>query len=497
MFKIRKLRRLFTGLSFLMAIAMLGILTLPMEAHAGSFTHKHTDACYVTKTKTCSKHHIRTDKNTINLHCFTCGTFQTFDQTIYWDCCDNALEPNHDVAYQQRCPVCGTYRRNEVPTTTRSHTYTARELSCGMADGAEEAGVSLTADTGSWTNDGVVLSAGVNIKSSKFSLAADPYSFSGGSPVSDSSVKVTENGDYTVTVTGSDGRTASASVNVSNIDKAAPIVSLVNLTAGYSESGVDLQVSFSDDASGVNEGSVSFNGGAASNATTLHVSRNGTYTVSVSDNAGNVGTASIEVTNACKDPAVVAAEMAAAEKAAAEKAAAEKAAAEKAAAEKAAAEKAAAEKAAAEKAAQDKNKTSAVQGAANTKSGGKVKTGANAVSLGDTKKNGDTKTTGSDEKKSPGLFESISIIKKNAKNSDWKESIDPTSVDKTSSELTIAGDVTEVVTLGMADVTRGRDNADNALKDHTLDIVLLTAGSLIALISVIFGIMIIRKTKSR
>ncbi len=490
MFKIRKSRRLFTGLSFLMAIAMLGILTLPMEAHAGSFTHKHTDACYVTKTKTCSKHHIRTDKNTIYLACFTCGTFQTFDQTIYWDCCDNALEPNHDVAYQQRCPVCGTYRRNEVPTTTRSHTYTARELSCGMADGAEEAGVSLTADTGSWTNDGVVLSAGVNIKSSKFSLAADPYSFSGGSLVSDSSVKVTENGDYTVTVTGSDGRTASASVNVSNIDKAAPIVSLANLTAGYSESGVDLKVSFSDDASGVNEGSVSFNGGAASNATTLHVSRNGTYTVSVSDNAGNVGTASIEVTNACKDPAVVAAE-----KAAAEKAAAEKAAAEKAAAEKAAAEKAAAEKAAAEKAAQDKNKASAGQGAANTKTDGKVKTGANTVSLGDTKKNGDTKATGSDEKKSTGLFESISIIKRNAKNSNWKESIDATSVDKTSSELTIAGDVTEVVTLGMADVTRGRGNEDNALRDHTLDIVLLTAGSLIALISIIFGIRIIRKNK--
>ncbi len=89
------------------------------------------------------------------------------------------------------------------------------------------------------------------------------------------------------------------------------------------------------------------------------------------------------------------------------------------------------------------------------------------------------------------------LSKKNAKNSDWKESIDPTSVDKTSSELTIAGDVTEVVTLGMADVTRGRDNADNALKDHTVDIVLVTAGSLIAQISVICGIMMIRKTKSR
>ena len=507
MFKFKRFKSLLTGLSFLATVSMLTITLSPIEAHAGSFTHKHSDACYVTKTKTCSKHHIRTDHGTISLHCFTCGVFQTFNQTIYWDCCDNALEPNHDVAYQQRCSVCGSYRRNETPSGTRSHTYTAKEISCGLSDGAEEASVSLTADNGSWTNDGVVLSAGVSIKNAKFSLAGSPFSFSGGAPVSDSSVKVTENGEYSVTVTGSDGRTASASCSVSNIDRTAPTVTLTNITRGYSESGVDIQVSYSDDLSGVNEGTVLFNGGQAVNATTYHVSKNGTYSVKVSDNAGNEGMASIEVTTACKDPAVVAAEKAAAEKAAAEKAAAEKAAAEKAAAEKAAAEKAAAEKAAAEKAAAEKTKEN-VNLSSKSGSTSKNTTGNNVKNTAKT-------TEASSDRKKTGLFESISIIKKNAKTGDWKDESDEASesvkassvakdatsgtgsLEKGNSALSIDGEVKEVVTLGMADVTKSYEATENLFAGHGFNLILLIMGSIIALASVIFGLFIIRKTKSK
>ena len=71
----------------------------------------------------------------------------------------------------------------------------------------------------------------------------------------------------------------------------------------------------------------------------MKVTKNGTYSVSVKDNAGNVTTESITISNIGRDPEVVRAEKEAAEKAAAEKAAAEKAAAEKAAAEKATGDK--------------------------------------------------------------------------------------------------------------------------------------------------------------
>ena len=147
----------------------------------------------------------------------------------------------------------------------------------------------------------------MGISDGTFSLASAPYSFNGGAYGGSSSAEVFKNGNYSFTVMDSEGRTASESVTVGNIDTEAPKVSLSKSTGDWTEEGLTITASASDDLSGLSDAAYSFGGGFSS-GNSLFVTQNGTYSVTVCDRAGNTASASIEISNIGKDPAIIAAE---------------------------------------------------------------------------------------------------------------------------------------------------------------------------------------------
>ncbi len=347
------------------------------RAEAATLYHAHTSDCYGQVNATCSSHRLWNEYRTDSFHCPNCLTFQDFHVSLWWDVCENGLTGNRETGRYESCNRCGYVRIDDNShVETSSHSYTTTGIVCGKSTSTPVASLSLSTSTSAPTNGTVTIFAEVSSLDSSYLASAAPLDFGNGFG-SATSMDVTENGTYTVTLTDANGNTASESITVSCIDRTAPTVSsLSKSTEEWIEEGLTITVEASDESSLASE-PYSLNGGAYSKENSWHITSNGTYTVSVKDAAGNVASESITIGNIGRDPAVIAAEKAAAEKAAAEKAAAEKAAAEKAAAEKAAAEKAAAEKAALSNA--------SASGALNTssKSSGNA---SQAVKISETKK---------------------------------------------------------------------------------------------------------------
>jgi len=156
--------------------------------------------------------------------------------------------------------------------------------------------VSVSKGSDEWTNKAVSVSASA---SDDLSGVAG-YSFNGGGYSSSSSWTVDSNGTYSVSVRDRAGNEASGSVTVSNIDRTAPTVSLSKSTDDWTEEGVTLSASASDDLSGI--AGYSFGGSEYSSTSSWTVTSNGTYSVSVKDKAGNEASASVTVSKIGKDP---------------------------------------------------------------------------------------------------------------------------------------------------------------------------------------------------
>jgi len=324
------------------AIIILFVIFAKENAYAASFSHVHTDSCYESVTKTCN-HYIQDTIGYPTLHCFNCGQMQPFIEIVYWDVCPNGIKKRVDAAYNQYCQVCFTNRRNERTTPT-SHTYTARDLICGMDESTPVADVNIAAVSTAPTSGSVTLSINVSGGDPEFALAEAPYDFGQGY-TSNPSFDVTENGIYTATVMDSRGRTATVSFTVDCIDKELPVIEgITKDTEAWTEEGVVLTVTAHDDKSGLHGEAYSFNGGAFTSSNSGRITSNGNISVKVRDAAGNISEQIVYVGNVGRDPKIVEAERREAERIAAEKAAAEKAEADRIAAEKAASEKAAKEK---------------------------------------------------------------------------------------------------------------------------------------------------------
>lgn len=343
--------KLFAAIAIVITVTLLS----SNNSHAASFGHVHTDECYQNVTGICTNHHIKDSRGYHDYHCPGCKVFRSFVEVIFWDHCDNGYHAPRDAAYVQYCTVCGTYLRNEKPGTPGGHSYTARQLVCGMDENTPIANIGLNAVSGAPTNGSVTLKVDVSGTTSEFALADAPYNFGAGN-TSDPSFEVTENGTYTATVTDSRGRSVSVSFTVDSIDKAVPVIdSVTKNTEDWSESGVIVTVEAHDEGLGLSEAAYSFNGGAFGTSNSYNATSNGNLSIRVMDAAGNITETTIKITNVGRDPKVVEAERREAERIAAEKAAKEKAEADRIAAEKAAAEKAAKEKASKDKAGKEKS----------------------------------------------------------------------------------------------------------------------------------------------
>ena len=125
-------------------------------------------------------------------------------------------------------------------------------------------------------------------------LPDDCFSYDSGKTwTSEDSISVSENGDVKVAVRDKNGNTNYYSFTLESIDKTAPSISASYVLTDDSFAAV-LSVSASDAESGIDYNSIVWNGdGVSMSGSSVIVERNGAYTVSVKDKAGNEATAGV------------------------------------------------------------------------------------------------------------------------------------------------------------------------------------------------------------
>lgn len=105
---------------------------------------------------------------------------------------------------------------------------------------------------------------------------------------------LTQDGDYVYSATATNGATASKTISV-KIDKVPPTINITGAPTSYVNTDVLLTINASDDKSGVNYITLPNGQQAYSSSTTFNVRQSGNYTFSVTDNAGNTTSKTVNV----------------------------------------------------------------------------------------------------------------------------------------------------------------------------------------------------------
>ena len=115
-----------------------------------------------------------------------------------------------------------------------------------------------------------------------------------------------KNGSYTFEIWDTADNQTTHTVDISNIDKDKPVIdSIERSTTKECNTYVDITVTAHDVGLGLEAKAFKFTGGDWQSANTLRVSKNGTYSVSVRDVAGNVTTQEFSVLNLDFDKPVI------------------------------------------------------------------------------------------------------------------------------------------------------------------------------------------------
>lgn len=174
-----------------------------------------------------------------------------------------------------------------VSTTTVKHTMYAKWEYIGRPT------CQITASTTGWTKNNVTLTV-VGSDSSGV-LASSPYSWDNNTSYGTATTKsVSSNGTYTAYVKNGAGGESSCSYKVDNIDKTDPTCSISGNPTNWTNSPISLTVTYDDNSNAFASTPVKWN----DNSTNIvkSVAANGTYSVTVTDKAGNTCTKSVEVT---------------------------------------------------------------------------------------------------------------------------------------------------------------------------------------------------------
>lgn len=158
-----------------------------------------------------------------------------------------------------------------------------------------EPSLSVSVNDASYTNGNVE----ITVKSSDSESGVRRIREKGGSWNNESSMTkmAASNGTYEFEVEDNAGNISERSITINIIDKTAPTISLSASTTSPTNGDVIITVSGSDAESGVRRIKLP-NGTWVNGSNTTHkVTSNGTYEFTVEDNAGNITTRSINVTN--------------------------------------------------------------------------------------------------------------------------------------------------------------------------------------------------------
>ncbi len=287
----------------LVALTILMGKPLMVRAEETSICHLHDSSCYSNGWLDCEDG-VKVTTHNEEFNCTTCGRIAAARVVVESYACDYITFEREfrRIAY---CYTCGNIVQNVTKSASAVHRRLANVLVCGMNEGTVLTKVVLENTSNAWTKDNVVLNAIVTEPTAGKSLAPYQYSFSGG-VAGGSSCTVSSNGTYSVTVTGNNGQQATASIQVTNIDKEAPKINRCYVDKEYPEyEEANIVVEATDSLSGLSNNAYSFDGGKTyGNSAKFRITANGTYTVFVKDKVGNTSSKTLTVTCFEKKPEV-------------------------------------------------------------------------------------------------------------------------------------------------------------------------------------------------
>ncbi len=280
---------------FFVAISLFFFFPMKAFASSNSICHVHSENCYESQYIVCNDEKVMEIYNK-DFFCNTCQRMAAARVVIERYSCkyDTYVREARRSAY---CYSCNGVVMYQEGNGKESHTRIGDVCICGLNPGSIVATLSLSKNSTEWTNGNVLLTANISEKVSGVSLSPYTYQFSGGT-VSGNTCAVSENGSYTVTVTGKTGQKATTSIQVSNIDKVAPIIEKCYVDKEYPEyDSANIVVEGRDTLSGLADKPYSFDGGKTYVANHVFpITVNGSYTIGVKDKAGNYTTKTLEVT---------------------------------------------------------------------------------------------------------------------------------------------------------------------------------------------------------
>lgn len=161
--------------------------------------------------------------------------------------------------------------------------------------------LSLSITPTAWTSGNVTIKgthsdglSGVSVKKWAPGNQTKEYFANAGTTISGDTFVATNNGTYTMYVADRAGNSRVATINVTNIDRTAPGISITgNPTNWVAEA--TLTASVSDSQSGPRDITLPDNSKVNENSATYKITQKGTYTFKATDNVGNQGTSSVVV----------------------------------------------------------------------------------------------------------------------------------------------------------------------------------------------------------
>lgn len=161
---------------------------------------------------------------------------------------------------------------------------------------------SITESTTDWTNENVTLTVDANDDLS----GVAGYSLDGNNYQTSDELVVSDNDTYTVYLKDNAGNVASEDTMVSNIDKVDPVISdVTESVTGQTDEDLTVTITADDADSKLADEAYSLDGETYQSSNEFTISENGTYTIYVKDNAGNVATASFTISNIDKTAPVI------------------------------------------------------------------------------------------------------------------------------------------------------------------------------------------------
>ncbi len=280
------------------AFMVIALICIPMYIHAADTVlthplyHKHVVGCQNTLYKTISADSSSVLR-TVNTDTCSCGGHHDYYEfTASCSCGRTWYTTGHACI---NSPVgsyhggCSNYSQINCDT---SHSHPYMDYVCGMDEETVIDVINVSISTSLPAKE-IILKA-----SSEGMLEDVRLAWDGTENLSE--ITVSENGEYLLYVTHAENGIEYVSqlrIEVGNIDNELPIVSDIVADQNNFTSGNILLSVEAEDAFGLPEEYVSWNGGEYGNDNFYEVSENGNYSVTVKDIAGNTVTKTIDIGN--------------------------------------------------------------------------------------------------------------------------------------------------------------------------------------------------------